>query len=41
MHIIILWNSLDINECPLGLAKEINSHEIVNFLVQHGAKIVN
>ena len=35
--IIVLWYSLNINKCPLSIAIESNSIEIVKFLVDHGA----
>ena len=35
--IIVLYNSPNINECPLSIAIKANSTDIVKFLVEHGA----
>ena len=37
--IIVLWYSLDINECPLSIAIKVKSIEIVQFLVDHGTDV--
>ena len=39
IFIIILSNSLNIDECPLSIAIKLNSTEIVKFLVEHGADV--
>ena len=39
IFIIVLWNSLYINEFPLSIAIYANSIEIVQFLVEHGANV--
>ena len=39
IFITALWDSLDINVCPLSIAIYNNSIEIVKFLVEHGADV--